>query len=85
MLDNVIVSNVITYLRVMVTFQTALMFISISLYRFGCIVYYSKSLFKTNKLDYLMYDESMDSCFFAYVDNYATECSSRYPLIKSKS
>jgi hypothetical protein len=34
MLDNVIVSNVITYLRVMITFQTALMFISISLYRF---------------------------------------------------
>lgn len=46
---NNVSCNVITYFRVMITFQLAFALVMVSIYRFGCVVYHSKIFFRTRK------------------------------------
>lgn len=41
--------NLITYIRIMISFQTSFTFVIVSIHRLGCVVYYSNSFFKTKK------------------------------------
>ena len=46
---NNFICNLTTYIRIMISFQTAFAFVTVSIHRLGCVVYYSKLFFKTNK------------------------------------
>lgn len=46
---NNFLCNLITYIRIMIGFQTAFSFVIVSIYRLGCVVYYSNVFFKTKK------------------------------------
>jgi len=48
-LSNNFLCNLITYLRVMITFQLAFGLVMGSIYRLGCVIYYSKNFFRTRK------------------------------------
>jgi hypothetical protein len=46
---NSFVCNLTTYIRIMISFQTAFAFVTVSIHRLGCVVYCSNVFFKTKK------------------------------------